>query len=318
MGKSMRRNRLREVGRSLTVHSSAFRRRLNAEDRTNAELRTRETFTAFSDSVQNGELARVVRVVGTLVAISCLLVGSAAFAQPPGGPPGSETVSALIDAPPEEPPISATCGEWSDVPIERPFPSGNPVYLSEGAVIEQAVDMSIPGPVQAYSAVRSYNSRISGSDILGGQWVSNAVDRRLGEDGDDIELVIDATSKRVFTYDSGSYTSPDDSTLTLVEDSTNSQFVLTNWATGQVDIFHDFDATNPGYLKEQTTLAWQDAGKDGIEYTFNSSHEITQITTAEGQEHNIVFSYTSDKLTKIEARTGSTTSTRYKVVDYTY
>ena len=135
---------------------------------------------------------------------------------------------------------------------------------------------------------------------------------------DDIALIVNATSKRVFVWDTSEYVSPGDSSLTLEEDSGNSQYILTNWATGEVHLFHDFDATHPGYLKETTTLAWRDAGKDGIAYTYNASHQVTQITTAEGQEHNVVFSYTSDKVTKIELRTGSTTSTRFREVEYTY
>ncbi|MBM4094864.1 MAG: hypothetical protein FJ276_36455, partial [Planctomycetes bacterium] len=174
------------------------------------------------------------------------------------------------------------------------------------------------GPVQAVSATRSYNSRIAGSTGLGGKWVAHFGDYRLAEEGDDVALVVNATSKRVFTWNGSGYTSPADSSLTLVADSGNSQFVLTDWATGEVNKFHDFQATHEGFLKEITTLAWQSAGKDGIAYTYNSSHQITQITTAEDQEHNLVFSYTGNLITKIELRTGSDTSTRIRQVEYTY
>ena len=45
---------------------------------------------------------------------------------------------------------------------------------------------------------------------------------------------------------------------------------------------------------------------------------MTQITTADGQEYNVVPDYTGDKITQIEVRTGADTSTRVQEVDYTY
>ncbi len=45
---------------------------------------------------------------------------------------------------------------------------------------------------------------------------------------------------------------------------------------------------------------------------------MTQITTADGQDYHIVFDYTGNKLTKIEARTGAETATRFRQVEYTY
>ena len=122
----------------------------------------------------------------------------------------------------------------------------------------------------------------------------------------------------MFTWNGSGYTSPADSTLSLVYDATNAVFVVTNWLTGEVSVFYNFSSSYPGYLKETTTRAWREAGKDGIFYTYNASFQTTQITTAEGQEYNIVFTYTGSKITKIEVRTGADTSTRFRVVDYTY
>ena len=52
--------------------------------------------------------------------------------------------------------------------------------------------------------------------------------------GSNVALIVDATSKRVFTYYMGSYTSPGDSPLTLQHDAVYSQFILTDWRTGDV------------------------------------------------------------------------------------
>ncbi|MHB9081934.1 MAG: DUF6531 domain-containing protein, partial [Pirellulaceae bacterium] len=202
---------------------------------------------------------------------------------------------------------------------QPPAATGCPIYLRQGAVVEQAGDLLLPGPVQDFLVTRSYDSRVTGSVALGGKWVGNFADYRLTQEGaSDVALIVNATSKRVFTMNLGSYTSPGDSTLTLQNDSLNSQFILTDWTTGEVRLFHNFGAQHPGRLKETTTLAWRAAIKEGILYTYDGSHQLTQVTTADGQDFNIVLSYTGNKLTKIEARTGADTATRFRQVEYTY
>jgi len=257
-------------------------------------------------------LVLALLLCGTALTCRCLAQG--------GGGMGQENETAYLTVTYDEETAIETCSinATATATAVPPSVTGQPIYLRHGGVVENALDMSIPGPVQAYRAARSYNSRIDGSVALGGKWVTHITDYRLEQDGDDVRLVVDATSQRTFTGSGGSYASPDDSTLTLEADATNSQFILADWASGMVHLFHDFDAGHPGYLKEITTRDWRDAGKDGVTYTYNSSHQVTQITTAEGQEHNIVFTYSGDLITKIEARTGAGTSTRYKVVEYTY
>ncbi|MHB9080294.1 MAG: DUF6531 domain-containing protein [Pirellulaceae bacterium] len=202
----------------------------------------------------------------------------------------------------------------------NPIRTNDPIFLRAGAVVEQAVDLSLPGPAPGWAAARTYSSRATGSGALGSKWLSDYVDYRLVQEGSDVAMIVDATSKRVFkwTYPPGVYTSPGDSTLTLVHDMLNSQFIVTDWQRSEVQIFHNFYATHPGKLKEKTTLARRAAGQAGSVYTYNASHQVTQITTGAGQEYNLVFTYSGSKITKIEVRTGADTSTRIRQVEYTY
>jgi len=127
------------------------------------------------------------------------------LAQPPGM--GTETATiALPDEYDQESAIEEECGVGASA-VVAPMVTGKPVYARHGGVIEHEVDLSIPGPVQAFRAERSYNSRTDGSVLLGGKWVGDFVDYRLGQSGDDVELIVDATSKRVFTSNAGTYAS---------------------------------------------------------------------------------------------------------------
>ncbi len=207
----------------------------------------------------------------------------------------------------------------------EPYARPNPIYLREGAVIEQAVDLRVPGPICDWGQTRSYSSRVLGSESLGGKWLTGNVDYQLIQEGMyDVSVIVDATSKRLFTYTgappSGTYSSAGDATISLVHDTSNSLLTVTDWTNGAVNIFEDFYmySTHPGKLQESTTLAWQEAGKDGMLYTYNGSHQVIQITTGEGQDYNIAFSYTGNKISTIEVRTGADTSTRVRQVEYTY
>ena len=203
-----------------------------------------------------------------------------------------------------------------------PQSTADPIFLRAGAVVEQAVDLSLPGPAPGWAAARTYSSRATGSGALGSKWLSDYVDYRLVQEGaDNVALIVNAASKRrllLRPYPAPRYTSPGDSTLTLVQDGAHSQFIVTDWQSGEVKIFHDFYATHPGKLKEKTTLARRAAGQAGSVYTYNASHQVTQITTGAGQEYNLVFTYSGSKITKIEVRTGADTSTRIRQVEYTY
>jgi len=170
-------------------------------------------------------------------------------------------------------PNTVICGNIYDfrTGIYEPYRTSRPVLLRDGAVIEQAVDLHVPGPISDWGQARSYNSRVSGSEALGGKWLNGNVDYQLIQEGMyDVSVIVDATSKRHFNYFTGSYTSPGDAPLTLVHDASNYELILTDWTSGEVSIFEDFYmySTHPGKLKEKTTLAWQAADKEGMFYTY--------------------------------------------------
>ena len=95
------------------------------------------------------------------------------------------------------PPFPAEC---SLPRVSRPARTHRPIYLRQGAVVEQAIDLQLPGPVPGWVGARTYNSRVWGSAALAASWVGNFVDYRLvNEANGDKRLIVDATSKRVFT-----------------------------------------------------------------------------------------------------------------------
>ena len=194
------------------------------------------------------------------------------------------------------------------------------MYLRDGAVIEQAVDLRVPGPISDWAAC-SYHSRVSGSEALGGKWLNGNADYQLIQEGMyDVSVIVDATSKRHFNYFTGSYTSPGacapHAGARRLELRAHSDRLDVRGSEHLRGLLHVLDT--PGQLEEKTTLAWQAADKEGMLYTYNGSHQVTQITTVEGQDYNIVFSYTGNTIAKIEVRTGADTSTRVRQVEYTY
>jgi len=220
-------------------------------------------------------------------------------------------------------------GEDEDEPFaEAPEATKAPIYLRYGTVIEKARDLHVKGPTFSWGQVRTYDSHISGvATKLGGKWLSNSGDLKLREDVVDfvpvVRLILSASSQRVFEYweddeDSG-YDSPGDSPLLLEHDEQDSEFILTNRLNDEVWIFYDFSVSHAGMLKERTTRGWRHKGRDGTVYTYNVDDTVSQITSPEGQDYNIVFTYDGDdNITEIEVRTGAGTSTRIKEVEYTY
>ena len=198
-----------------------------------------------------------------------------------------------------------------------PAATAKPIYLRHGSVIEKAVDVSVTGPTFSWSQDRSYYSGGSGSTQLGGKWFSNNGDMKINEGVvQEQRLIFSGFSKRVFEYDEEGYIAPNDSPYTLVKEESG-KFTLTDTVSGEVLVFSTLvNAHN--LLEERTTLAWQAAGKDGTLYTYDENDHLTQITSPEGQDYNIVFTYTGDEITKIEVRTGAGTSTRVQEVEYTY
>jgi hypothetical protein len=201
-----------------------------------------------------------------------------------------------------------------------PTATQNPIYLKYGTVAEAVTDLSLPGPAFGWSMERTYNSGGTGASSLGNLWLSGDADQYLVQSGANISMVVSANSQRLFTG-SGTpptYTAPADSNLKLTHDSGNAEYVLTDAIDNIRYTFHDFTVTTVverGKLKGRSSLQWNSQGNFGLEYYYNSTGKISQITTSDGQDYTIAFTYSGSAITKVEIKDGTTVLER---VEYTY
>ncbi|MFO0425233.1 MAG: DUF6531 domain-containing protein, partial [Planctomyces sp.] len=196
----------------------------------------------------------------------------------------------------------------------------DPIYLKYGTVAESATDLSLPGSPFGWSMSRTYNSGGTGASSLGNLWLSGDSDRYLVQSGANINFLVGANSQRVFTG-SGTpptYTAPADSTLKLVRNAANLEYVLTDAVDNIRLTFHDFTVTKTverGKLKSQSSLQWNSQGNFGLEYYYDTTGKISQITTSDGQDYTIAFTYSGTAITKVEIKDGTTVLEK---AEYTY
>ncbi|MEZ6032023.1 MAG: RHS repeat-associated core domain-containing protein [Planctomycetaceae bacterium] len=201
-----------------------------------------------------------------------------------------------------------------------PTSTMDPIYLKYGTVAEAATDLSLPGPAFGWSMERTYNSGGTGVSSLGNLWLSGDADQYLVQSGANIAMIVSANSQRLFTG-SGTpptYTAPADSNLKLTHDSGNDEYILTDAIDNIRYTFHDFTVTTVverGKLKGRSSLQWNSQGNFGLEYYYNSTGKISQITTSDGQDYTIAFTYSGSAITKVEIKDGTTVLER---VEYTY
>ena len=207
--------------------------------------------------------------------------------------------------------------------------TSHPIYLRKGSAIESAVDLQASGPGLSWVQSRSYDSSevLTGETQLGNNWLSNNGDTLLVQKPNQgVSYLLSASAQQLFSYASEDenyvqYTAPYDSAFSLVKYNATHEYRLTNRASGQVSIFFDFsDASTPGKLKQQTNRDWLAQGKTGVQYAY-ASGKLASITTAQGQQYYLGFTYTgsgsSRKLTQIQLKT-SVNGTLLGQVDYTY
>ena len=112
-----------------------------------------------------------------------------------------------------------------------------------------------------------------------------------------------------FTYSSGVYNPPAGSHMRLTADTPNSRFILedpppANSGCSTTSISRcPIPATAACWSGRGA--AWRDAGKQGAIFSLDADGYVTQVTSAEGQDYNLVFTYSDYRLTKIEVRTGA-------------
>ncbi|MGD9855586.1 MAG: hypothetical protein AB7U20_11620, partial [Planctomycetaceae bacterium] len=214
-----------------------------------------------------------------------------------------------------------------------------PIYYQRGAVIEDVVDLALPGSTFNWSHRREYDSLSSqsgGGEAAapnGYRWHSDSIAARLVEPGGgDIDLHLAAASKRSFDEDSGDYTAPADYVATLEKSGSGASevFTLSEKNSGDVYKFYGTNGSialmNRGRLIERTTreyVGFDDPADDleGAIYSYNALGYISQITTGEPQSWTIVYTYYSsgteaNRLQKIEVKDGS--NTVVEKAEYTY
>ncbi|MEM7312468.1 MAG: hypothetical protein AAF497_04885, partial [Planctomycetota bacterium] len=219
-----------------------------------------------------------------------------------------------------------------------------PINLLRGSVWESATDLSLSGPAFGWSHVRTYDSRLVITDNVnigevvygnGARWHASSSGPFLHEISlaggyRDVELYVDAASKRVFKSDlAGGYIPPTDYHATLVEDTTAETMTITELDTEIVYVF-DISGTwtGPlfGRLVEITTMgnvAQTPAPIDGTTYSYVSSGSsagfVDTVTMPQGWQVDYTYFKTgaeSGSLKMIEVKDG--TGTVQQKVEYTY
>lgn len=228
--------------------------------------------------------------------------------------------------------------------------TANPVHVRRGASIEQAIDLSLPGPRFGWSHVRSYDSGLlsaSGAafNTAGGErWHCSSKGPYLTKSGSaNVALNMPGSVKRVFTYASTAggvltYNPPAGwrATLTrhtaddeedwdndLDEDEDIHYFTLTHEDTGAVYIFTGLDsplsAEVHGRLGERTSRDYVVQGLRGVVYTYNSEGFVESLSTAEPQTNSITYAYDFGRVSRIAVHDGApSTPNEIQYAEYTY
>ncbi|MEZ6049199.1 MAG: RHS repeat-associated core domain-containing protein [Planctomycetaceae bacterium] len=226
---------------------------------------------------------------------------------------------------------SCTCGEFlslnSDHPNTSPIETTPaPILLRTGEVYESYDGGMVPSPTPGASRQargargtssgtarrtaiwrgkgslnvpisfnQTYTSNLVGSTKAGNKWFNAQIGSHLEQDGTDVILKTNAVAKATFTNPvSNVYTSPDSTSLTLEHVPLDDEFILTDTNKNVRYVFYDFDATPiyfRGRIKSRGTRQYKTQSLAGDEYTYNSSGQLIQITTAEPQSYDISFSY---------------------------
>lgn len=216
----------------------------------------------------------------------------------------------------------------------QPAATSYPIYLKRGSVIERATDVSLPGITFGWSHSRSYDSALdatSGTYFApnGEKWFGGISQMYILESGGGIVFYSDASSKRTFTWNGSSYDSPDsyDATLEKVFDGPADRFELTHHPSGRMYIFYGFNSSNNTYekgkLKTVTSVDFEEAGEDGIEYHYQSDDRVDYIVVSQGwyiDYEYLTSGSESGRLNKIEVYNDTTDvgNTPIKTVEYTY
>ena len=244
---------------------------------------------------------------------------------PENPPPPNEDPCPDCECPPCDDECPAPPPEPIDCEPEDPACTEDPIFLRHGTAFETEIDITLPGPSKAWIHQRTYNSDpdvLSDDTNQGNGWYNNQTEYKinsLNPGHTQLEVVLSATGLIAFELVGAQYVPGAPTDLALTHNDVTDEYKLTDERSGEVWIFHDFTVSSSsqrGKLKESTNRYWLAAGMTGLIYSYNGAGRISQITSAEGQDYNIIFSYVSTSLiSSIEVQKNSSA---FMKVEYTY
>ncbi|MFC2171892.1 DUF6531 domain-containing protein [Acidobacteriota bacterium] len=170
---------------------------------------------------------------------------------------------------------------------------GTSVYLHSGEFYHTRVDLEIPGRGFPFRFERRYKSQITYDGPLGNKWEFN-YNMRVDEQGNGDVYYYDGRGRRdTFDWDSqaSEWDSPAGYYAVLIEDTQNSEYVL-SWWNGMSYHFHSSQGTTYGKLKKI-----EDRNGNAMTFSYTSG-KLTTVTDTLGRD--IDFVWDGDQLNYIE------------------
>ncbi len=203
----------------------------------------------------------------------------------------------------------------------------DPVDIYDGAALEEATDIILPGVTGAWSFTRQYSSELPGGTyILGTGWKCDSFTAFCSGNTGNVTVYLDHLTKRTFTESGGTYTPPEEWPAELTHDTTNHYFVLKDTHTGETRTFYDGSASWPDHQRGVLKSITDRNGKETVTYTYDYSdtRRITMVVTT--QMYAVLFTYIDapggvldGKISQIDVRASLGGSYVYlQRVKYTY
>lgn len=158
-----------------------------------------------------------------------------------------------------------------------------PVYLLDGSLYEQAVDIRWPTPYGTWTLARTYRSNYDSTSStimvqhLGNNWNFGEPDMLLIlSSSGDYHLMVNGHAQRIFEHQgSNVFVGPEDSFLVLTRDTMDNEVTIKDKLTRDEWLFYDdvgaVDAGYQGKLKSRTIQGGGGSASTKITYTWLSS-----------------------------------------------
>jgi YD repeat-containing protein len=186
------------------------------------------------------------------------------------------------------------------------------VNLLRGTVVENVVDLFLPGPVFGWSHTRTYDSRLvkgsGGTELAGSdgiRWHGSALGPYITHSSGSPHVYVDASTKRVFTY--SGYNAAVDYEATLTRDNpdtSNEVFTLRHTRTGEIFKFHGWHtnvaAQKRGRLKERINRRYETEATAGTQYSYNAQGLVSQVTTPQGWLVTYTYNTTGSEINRLQ------------------